>query len=391
MRILFLTPYVPSRIRVRPFYFIRELAKRHEVHVLSLGVPAGERAVGAEELRAATKSFRVIPHSGFRGICSSIAALPTRTPMCAAYCRSAVMHSALTEMLASQSFDIVHVEHLRAAVFLRERPGVPAVFDSVDCLAGLFGQIASANSNPLKRLVAAEEAWKLRRYEPRIAARFDGVVITSDSEKAALSGLEPGLRIDVVPNGVDTDYFAPSGAPRHPHRVVFTGKMSYQPNADAALWFAEQVFGRLRDKWPDAEFIIAGSGPTEAIRKLGERPGITVTGCVPDLRPYLDSSTVAVAPMGIAVGVQNKVLEAMAMGLPVVLSPLAARSVGDCSSVVVASGEQEWFEAVAGLMENTDSAAEIGRRNRDWVRERFSWEASAGMLESVYKRLVSRE
>lgn len=390
MRILFLTPYVPSRIRVRPFYFIKELAKRHEVHVLSLAVPAGENAVGADELQELTQSFRVVPHSFLKGACNCVAALPTRTPMCAAYCRSRAMSSVLAETLASHSFDILHVEHLRAAVFLNKRPDVPVVFDSVDCLTGLFDQVAKTGANALKRLVALEETWKLRHYEPRVAAQFDGVLVTSGIEKQALNEISPELRIDVVPNGVDTSYFSPAGASKYPHRVVFSGKMSYQPNADAAVWFAEQVFGRLRDKWPDAEFIIAGSGPTEAVRRLAERPGISVTGYVPDLRPYLESSALAVAPMGIAVGVQNKVLEAMAMGLPVVLSPLAARSVGNCESALVASDEHEWAEAVADLMGNPDRAAEIGRRNRDWVGERFSWDASARMLESIYERLATR-
>ena len=140
------------------------------------------------------------------------------------------------------------------------------------------------------------------------------MVITSESERETLTGLTPNLEVDVIPNGVDTDHFAPQGGDKSPRRVVFSGKMSYYPNAQAALWFAENVFPALRNSWPDAEYIIVGNEPPAECAKLRERPGITVTGYVDDIRGYIDSSAVAVAPMQVAVGIQNKVLEAMADG-----------------------------------------------------------------------------
>lgn len=357
--------------------------------MIALGVPAGEKAEGSDELAETAKLFRVVPHSSLRGYAQSLMALPTPNPMCTAYARSKAMKAVVDRALQETQFDIVHVEHLRAAQFAPVRGGPPAVIDSVDCLTGLFGQM-SKRSSPAGKLVAHEETWKLRRFEPKTLGRFDGIVITSESERDALLELDAGLAIDVVPNGVDIDYFRPSGTERTPRKIVFSGKMGYAPNAEAAAWFAEQVFPSVRNKWSDAEFVIVGNDPPESIRRLGSVEGVTVTGYVADLRPYLDSSAVAVAPMQVAVGVQNKVLEAMAMGLPVVMSPLAARSLTACKSGIVAQSPEEWIEKVFGLIERGEEASELGRRNREHVVENYSWERSAQILESVYDRVCTR-
>lgn len=381
---------MPSRIRVRPFHLIKELAKRHKVHVIALGVPSGEKAEGVEELWEVTEDFRVVPHSGLRGLCQSLAALGTPTPMCTAYAGSGAMRREVAQALRKTSFDLVHVEHLRAAQFAPLGSGLPVVFDSVDCLAGLYRQMAQRRSSPAAKLVAAEEAWKLKRHEPRTLSRFDGIVITSESERDALLSLDGSLNVDVVPNGVDVQYFSPTEVARSPHRIVFSGKMGYAPNREAAIWFAEQVFPAVRDKFPEAEFVIVGNDPPESVKRLASSPGITVTGYVADLRPHLESSAVAVAPMQVAVGVQNKVLEAMAMGLPVIMSPLAARSLEDCDSRLVARDPEEWSRQVTRLLEHPDEAASIGARNRGFVTEKSSWQSSAAILESVYDRAMAR-
>jgi len=391
MNILFIAPYVPSRIRVRPFHIIKELARRHSVHVIALGESDQTDTHGVDEVTDMAESFQVVPHSKLRGYRQSAFALLRPEPMCTAFCRSSEMRRAVAEAMARHSFDVVHIEHLRASHFADGITGAPVLFDSVDCLAGLFGQMARTRKSPLARLLMAEESWKLRRYEPRTLKRFGRVIITSESERDTLLGLDPELRIDVIPNGVDTRYFAPQGVDRFPRRVVFSGKMSYRPNSQAALWFAENAFPALRSKWDDAEFVVVGSGPPPEISELASRPGITVTGEVTDIRPYLDSAAVAVAPMRSAVGMQNKVLEAMAMGLPVVASPLAARSIGSATSgVIEADTPDEVTEAVAGLFDDPDRAAQIGRQGRELAEQAFSWRSSVDRLEAIYEELLAR-
>lgn len=390
MRILFISPYVPNRIRVRPFSIIRELAKRHEVHVVALGEGEGTKAGGIDEMVECVADFRVVPHSKLRGYAQSLLALPTPHPMCSAFCWSGDMRAAVDEAVSAKDFDLIHVEHLRAAHFAPCGHPAPVVFDSVDCLTGLFSQMAESKRNPVGKLVMAEEAWKLRRYEPRMLGRFDRVIITSESEKSELASLDSGLRVDVVPNGVDTDYFAPQGARKHPHRIVFSGKMGYHPNANAAQWFANNVMPGLRRLHSDVEFVIVGSGPPPEVLRLAETPGVTVTGYVDDIRPHLDSAAVAVVPMQVAVGVQNKALEAMAMGIPVVASPVAVRPFGSgCPGIIEAESANEVADAVACLLGDPASAAEMGARARDEVIRNFSWQSSVEKLEAIYEELLA--
>jgi sugar transferase (PEP-CTERM/EpsH1 system associated) len=391
MKLLFITPYVPSRIRVRPFQIIKELAKRHRVHVLALGESDETRTEGVEEIMPVVEELCVIPHSRMRGLAQACASLPLPVPLSAAYCWSRRMRRAVTWELGGGRFDLIHVEHLRAAHFVPRRVGTPMVFDSVDCLTGLFRQMARAKKSLPARAVMNLEAWKLCYYEPKTLRRFDRIVITSDSERDALLELDPRLRVDTVPNGVDTEYFAPTGAPKVPRRIIFSGKMSYSPNAQAATWFAGEVFPRIRAKWDDAGFVIAGSNPPQKVRALADTPGIAVTGYLDDLRPVVEAASVAVAPMQSAVGIQNKVLEAMAMGLPVVASPLATRAIGrDTPGVVEADSADEVADAVDRLFEDPEGAAKIGRKGRELVQTSFSWQAAAEKLEGVYEELTAR-
>ncbi|MCE5199278.1 glycosyltransferase [bacterium] len=391
MRILFIVPYVPSRIRIRPFALIRELSRNHEVHIIALAEPGSAKHPGVDELPGMVEELTIIPHSSIRGYAQSLLALASPTPMCAAYCWSASMKNAVEKALTSSHFDIIHVEHLRAAHFVPLNTKIPVVFDSVDCLTGLFRQMYSSKRNPLGKLVALEEYLKLRRYEPVLIRRFNHTIITSESEKKEMAALYPDGTVSVVPNGVDTDYFTPIGHNRHPHRMVFSGKMSYHPNAQAVIWFAESVFPAIKTKFTDAEFVIVGSNPPPAVQRLAQIQGITVTGRVEDIRPYLDSSSIAAAPMRVGVGVQNKVLEAMAMQLPVVASPIAVRPFGkNCPGIVAAETVSETAASIIQLMAHPEEAVDVGIRGRTHVVENYSWCCSERMLIEIYADLCDR-
>ena len=389
MNVLVIAPYIPSRIRVRPFHLIGGLARRHDVHVIALRDADESRLPGLEEIAGYVREIRIVPHSKLRGMLQSLMALGTRTPMCAAYCRSRRMQAVIEEVISARRFDIVHLEHLRAAHFAPLGQGIPVVFDSVDCLTGLFAQLVRSQGALGGRLVAAEEAWKLRRYEPRTLRRFDRVLVTSDSDREELLRLEPALDVDVVPNGVDIDHFAPQGAQRKPARLVFSGKMSYAPNVEAVLWFAENVLPPLARKFRDLEFIIVGSNPPPSVAALARIPGVSVTGYVEDMRPHLDSAAIAVAPMQTAVGIQNKILEAMAMALPVVATSAAAGTFGrDCPGILEANSSGEMERIISGLIESPAEAVETGRRGRAEVASRFSWAHSVELLESAYEKAL---
>jgi len=201
--------------------------------------------------------------------------------------------------------------------------------------------------------------------------------------------LDPSLRVDVLPNGVDTEYFRPQDCEKNPHRIVFSGKMGYHPNAQAVLWFAENAFPAIRQRYADAEFVIVGSDPPPEVRNLAEVPGITVSGYVDDIRPYLNESAVAVVPMQVAVGIQNKVLESMAMALPVVATPIATRALPrGCPGVIEAASAQDVVEEVLGLLSNPELAAETGRAGREEAVRNHSWQSSVEKLELIYEEAI---
>lgn len=389
MNILFVAPYVPSRIRVRPFQIIKELSKRHNVTAVVLGEVDGRKTQMADELLNFVHSLHVIPHSKLKGYRQSLFALPTATPMCAAFCWSREMGRKVQDVLSDEKIDIVHVEHLRAAHHIGRMHNVPVVFDSVDCLTGLFSQMAKRKKNPVGKAVMLEESIKLRYYEPKMIGRFDRTIITSDSERDELLALNPSIPIDVIPNGVDTDYFAPSNVMKNSKRIVFSGKMSYAPNAQAAIWFAEKAFPVVKKNCPDAEFVIVGSNPPSKVMELANISGIKVTGFVDDIRPYLHSSAVAVVPMQVAVGIQNKILEALAVGLPVVATPITTRSFGsNFAGIVEAQTADDVASEVIKLLKNPEHSAEIGKEGRAAVIANFSWQSSVEKLERIYKEAI---
>ncbi|MDY7040503.1 MAG: glycosyltransferase [Chloroflexota bacterium] len=323
MRILYVTPYVPSLVRVRPYNLIRCLARRgHQVTVLALQSSDSELA-DAEALREEGVEVETVPLPRWHSLVNCVRALPTHTPLQAAYCWSSAMEARLQVLMAKSRFDLVHVEHLRGAHFGEVAGGVPRVYDSVDCISLLFDRTRRESPRWASRLMAQVELGRTRRYEDRLLAVYDSVLVTSPDDKVALERLASSAKRDrrapivVLTNGVDLDYFSPLDVPRDPESLVFSGKMSYHANVAAALYLAREVMPLVWARRTMATLTLVGQNPPSVIRALTSDTRIVVTGYVPDMRPYLARAAVSVSPIRYGVGVQNKVLEAMAMSTPV--------------------------------------------------------------------------
>ena len=402
MRILFVAPYVPSLIRVRPFQFIRSLAGLgHKITLVALGTDGAQ--ADAEALEAITpycEAAHVVPLSKHKAALRCALRLATPTPLWAAYCFSPEMERLLQTLVAEQTFDVAHVEHLRAAHFAPVLKGrLPLVFDAVDCITELQDQLMRADGRgPLGRLLSWEEHVKLRRYEPKMAALFDRILITSESDAGCMQSLAESrglsLPIDVIPNGVDLDYFrSPPGGTLVPGNIVFSGKMSYAANRDAALYFCAEIFPIIRKEHPPATLTLAGSGPTADLHALAARPnsGIEVTGRVPDLRPFLARASAAVCPLRLGVGIQNKVLEAMAMGKALVATPLASRPLqagAPGESFCVADTPLAFATQLLHLLRQPDEAARLGANARRYVETWHNWHTLACRLTALYEDAI---
>jgi polysaccharide biosynthesis protein PslH len=313
-------------------------------------------------------------------------------PLQAAVCHSRALDARLAVLLGTGHFDVVHIEHLRAAALGFAVPaGVPTVFDAVDCISLLLRRTLASSHCRRQRLLAAVELGRTRRFEERLLRRFDRIAVTSPEDGAALLDMVPAAPVTVVPNGVDLDYFRPRGGEAEPATLAFSGKMSYHANVTAIVHFAEQILPLIRRQRPDVRVRIIGSRPPAGLLALARDPAFTVTGFLPDIRPSLGSATIAICPITIKVGIQNKVLEAMAMGLPVVatragLSGLAAVPGRD---LLVADTATEFAAHVGRLLDDPGARVEIGRAGRRYVEAHHRWEQAAHGIELLYHEAIA--
>jgi sugar transferase (PEP-CTERM/EpsH1 system associated) len=391
MRILFVTPYIPSHVRVRPYNLLRVLARRgHDLTLLTLQ-PPGDEGEALYELRGWCEQVHVVPHRSWQVLLNEVKALPGRFPLQAAYSASHEFDRTARDLLAEQRFDVAHVEHLRGAALAKSLTTVPIVFDSVDSISLLFGKVLQGAPGLKSRLMAWLDLGRTRRFEGRLTQRFKQVIVTSPIDRQALVDLGcDAERVTVVPNGVDLGYFQPQALERDPLRLVFTGKMSYHANVAAVKDLVEQIMPLVWAKQPDVQLQIVGKDPTPAVLALAEHPNVTVTGSVPDMRPYLAQAAIAVSTVRYGVGIQNKVLEAMAMGTPVVCSAQATSSLQTQPGrdLLVGDTPDEIAQHLLVLLESPEKRKAIGDAGRRYVETHQSWERSVSLLEDVYEEAL---
>jgi glycosyltransferase involved in cell wall biosynthesis len=390
MRILFAVPYVPSRVRVRPFELIRALGRLgHAVHVVALRPPEDRWASDAL-LREACAQLEVFALSRAQTIANAARALAGSQPLQAAYSNHAGARARLRSLVASGEFDVLHVEHLRGVTLARGLRGIPLVFDAVDSIAHLFEQTAASAAGWRPRLMARLDLNRTRRFEARTPFLFERTLVTSPVDlEAFVRRAGPGARprMAVLPNGVDWEFFGCRRSASDPATIIFSGKMSYHANAAAALHLARRVMPEVWKGWPDARLIIAGKDPSDELMALAADPRIEVTGYVEDLRPLFGRATVAVAPMLYGAGIQNKILEAMASGVPVVASPQACGGVTAEAGrdLLVGSTPAELAGHILRLLENPDMRNRLTTAAWEYVRREHDWTAIGGRLIAAYQ------
>ncbi len=427
-----MAPYAPTRIRTRPFHLIRALlGEGHSVSLATLYTDheeAGEIQALAPQLDGVIAEKMPV----LRSLWNCVKALPGRRPFQACYSWSPALARRLVRLTGRTRFDVVHVEHIRGVrygLLLRratagrgaERPAV--IWDSVDCISSLFRQAARESLARRSRLAARLDLRRTERYEGHLCSRFDRVLVTSDQDRLDLLKLagrwgspggngaagSVGDRVHVVPNGVDLDYFAPPEGPREAGVIVVSGKMSYHANVTAVAHLVKEVMPRVWSRLPDTRLWIVGKDPPEEVRRLGvpwaggqaqagaslpaRESRVVVTGTVADIRPFLRRATLAVAPARYAAGIQNKVLEALACGLPVVATPeaVAALEVRAGHDVLVARGPDDMAASILGVLGDPRLQTRLGRAGRQMVEHRHQWGAVARGLTQIYIGALGRE
>lgn len=392
MKILFVVPNVPSSIRPRPLHLLRGLSETHQVSVVCLVTSeADERFVS--QLEQECRTVDIIRLCRSRSLCNCLRALFSANSLRCAYFDSPRLRDLVRARVEANEVDLVHAEHLKSLPMVEPVLGtVPAVFDAVDCLSMLESRRRRVTKNPLVKLFSWMESKKLARWEGRAVRGFNRVVISSAVDREAYP-IPTDLRekIDVIPNGVDLKHFGFRQVEAKKNLLVFCAKLDYFPNEDAALYFALSVWPLLRTPRPELELEIVGNRPPRSVRRLDGKNNIRVIPSVPDVKPFLGRAWVALCPIRIRAGIQNKILEAMALGVPVVATSVccAGLQLEPGKHLLVADGPEPFASAIELLLDNPTLRAKLIEAGRFYVERQHDWADSTTALADTYKAAMA--
>jgi len=318
----------------------------------------------------------------------SLPLLLTRRPLTLGVYGSRALQAEVDRRIEAKSVDLAYAYSSSMGAFMLPHAGIRRVMHFAELDSDKWRQYSERMQPPMRWVYRRE--WRtLERFERQVANAVDENVFCTPLEEEIFNARMPGAPSAVVRNGVDLAGYEPAPELAEPAHLVFVGVMDYYPNVEGCQWFADEILPRVRELVPAAHLTIVGAHPTPEVLALGERPGIAVTGFVDDPRDYLRRAQVSVAPLRIARGIQNKVLEAMAMGLPVVGTTSATQGVDarHGKDYLVADDVEGQVAAICGLLRDTERTRELGAQARRFVEERYDWEACLQPLDDILNRL----
>jgi sugar transferase (PEP-CTERM/EpsH1 system associated) len=395
VKVLFLVhrlPYPPNKgDKVRSYHLLKHLARKHEVH-LGTFVDDADDCQHVPRVREFCADLYVAALHPRRAKLASLRGLLTGEALSLPYYRDAGLARWVEEGARRQGFDAVVVFSSTMAQYATGLNHPKLLVDFVDVDSAKWGDYAPEHAWPLSWLYAREGA-KLLAYEQSVAARASCSFFVTENEVALFRQLSPGrdLRLAALGNGVDADFFVPDPVRANPFvpgelPLVFTGAMDYWPNVDAVSWFVAEMLPTLRERFPHLRFHIVGRSPTPAVQALASDI-VNVTGTVPDVRPYLQHAAAVVAPLRLARGIQNKILEAMAMARPVVAAASCVRAIADepPAALVAAESVEDYVTSVSRLLSAPEAVS--SQAARDFVLDHYSWDAHLAGLDKHLESL----
>ena len=364
-------------------------ASGHEVTVASLARSPAEAEEGRGIEPYCTR-YEMAEISNPVQVARMVLRLPTRTPSSMGYFYSPRLERWVRELLAREGFNLIFVHCSSVAQYVAGVRGAPKILDFGDMDSQKWLEYVRYKPFPLS-LGYLLEGRKMLREEKRLAGLFDMCTTTTRAERETLESYQTGVASDWFPNGVDHTYFAPDGADYDPNTISFVGRMDYYPNQECMFDFCANVLPRIRARRAQTTLLIVGADPSPAVKKLGDLPGVTVTGSVPDVRPYLNRSALMVAPLNIARGTQNKILEAMASGVPVVASVAAAGGVDALPEehFLVATTPEEHAAAALRILEGRNERQRLAAAGRSRMLSHHDWGRSMQRLDRVIERCLA--
>lgn len=396
MDILFVTPFLPTPLRKTLHDRIKGLFESgHRIHLVSLCHSVDEFTRFEASAAKYCASVETISHSRRRAIINCLRYLPTPIPLREAYFFSPQLQWRLRKVILERQFDIIHATYLRGAslsLALKES-GIPSVLDLIDCTtAYVESQLHNVRSPVLLPLLVSEYL-RIERYEREIASQFDAVLLVSERDfhrfNAVMNRRTNHAYVDWF-FSTDLSYLQYWHGHRDVHRIVFVGGLKYKPNIDGIYWFLSRIWPMVKERISDARLDIVGADPPERLRKFADA-NVTVTGWVDDIRPYVSRANLSVCPILVGAGAQNKVVESMALGTPVVSTVFGAGGleVRDEETILVADEPRRFAEKVILLMSDSVLWRKLSENGRRLVQEKYDLDAATKKLEQIYSELVS--
>lgn len=394
MKLLFLAnrvPYPPYRgDKLKIYNLAKRLKDRHELHLVTFAQTEEDLGYKAELEKIFTEvHFVYLPK--WKSAMQCLSGLWDSKPLQVLYFQSAEMRSLLDAQLAKHKYDAVHVQHLRMSPYLAGRKDLPRILDLPDAFSLYWERRKTVKRGVLTTLFENEEQKRVLKYE-RVLEQYNLSLVCSAEDLAYLQKTHDTGNLRLLPNGVDLDTFAPRGHDySHSDTLLFTGNMDYAPNVDAVVYFTNTILPLIRLKYPKVRFIIAGQRPVKKVAELAN-DHVEVTGFVKDLAATYNSGSVVVAPLRFGAGTQNKVLEAMAMGVPVVCSHIGFGGLGINSGegAIMQRDPVAFAKSVIELLSSEEKRRAVGHAGMQVVKNNFDWDIIAARLEGYFKEVAGK-
>ncbi|MBI2052738.1 MAG: glycosyltransferase [Candidatus Ryanbacteria bacterium] len=388
MNILFITPSPPSRFhRIRALNLIKYLSKNHQIYLISLTF---KKRVTPDEFASYCQEIAFVYQSRVRAYLTCALFLFTPIPLEVAYCRNPYMRKKIADFLEEHPIDLVYIKRLRSIQFIGRDLNVPIVIDTTDAMS-LFYSRAARHAPWGKKVLFYEEAWKYRCYEKKLLRRFRWWVVSSPVDGTYLRSLAPPeTTVAVVPNGVDTAFYKPTTRAPEQYTIFFSGLMDKFVNSEAAQYFLAEIFPKVLEKIPAAKVYIVGPHPPHNIKKFASSQ-IVITGEVPDIREYIERSTAVVVPLKTGAGTRNKILQAWAIGRPVVVTSKGLEGLEgeNGKHVLIADNPKDFASMVIKLFLDRALQKRLIENSYQLVKEKYSMENIVDELNKFLPHVVS--
>ena len=375
------------------YHLTKFLSKRHDVTLVTFKERDHDPAWDAE-LQPYCERIETLPENTMRAYVNCALGVFDSLPLQLHYSHDPAMTALVDRLVKEIRPDLLYAHYIRTGRYILPHTTIPRVLAMQLSMTLNYQRLAENPTSWFHKILSSTEHKKLIKFEAEFARQFDQVMLISKRDLEAVNASPPLENVFFNPHGVDFEYFAPDATVvKEKNTIVFTGNMNYQPNVDGAVYFHSEIFPLIKKRIPEVRLYIVGTDPTSDVQGLANDPAVTVTGKVPDLRHYMHIAEVAIAPMRIVAGLLNKVLEALAMELPMVVTPQANEGINaeDTKHLIIADTAQRFADEVVRLLEDPARRRELGSSARKFIKKEWSWDAHLEDLEQSFLELTEKQ